>query len=214
MGKPQPSQVHPMLDALQEAILWRLRFAIEDAGRYRSVGPRAQLEDAAELVKSDRPREALERFAVAAEIISRLPQQSVLADLLQKTAWTWGTTAALYALASGFLVNRLEPADYGVTQFLAAKRFALKVGLPQAADDLTEQVSTGGIGALVAKSRSHGLAKEEKEAVEEFNTTVRLLAAEDPFEGWEALAKEVTKRWPAGVSVEAAMREERGGYEA
>ena len=46
-------------------------------------------------------------------------------------------------------------------------------------------------------------------AIEEFMLLVRLLSIEDPWEAWDALSEEVSKRWPEGVSAVDAVREQR-----
>ena len=53
------------------------------------------------------------------------------------------------------------------------------------------------------------MPKEFQEALEELEVMVRLLSVKDPFEGWRALTKELTKVWPAGVSAVDAVREKR-----
>ena len=49
----------------------------------------------------------------------------------------------------------------------------------------------------------------EKKAFEELEVFIRLMRIKDPFEGWRALGKEVSKRWPKGHSVVKAVREMR-----
>ena len=50
---------------------------------------------------------------------------------------------------------------------------------------------------------------EDKEAFKEFQLSVRLLSIRDPFKGWKALSREVSKRWPKNVSAVQAIREQR-----
>ena len=53
------------------------------------------------------------------------------------------------------------------------------------------------------------LTTEKSEAYEEFMLSVRLGSIEDPFEGWQALAQEISKVWPKDVSAVDAVREQR-----
>ena len=48
-----------------------------------------------------------------------------------------------------------------------------------------------------------------RDTVEEFEVGVRLLSIKDPFEGWRALTKEISKVWPEGVSAVDAIGEQR-----
>lgn len=55
-----------------------------------------------------------------------------------------------------------------------------------------------------------GLTEEEDmTAFEEFMLGVRLMSIRDPFKAWDALAKEISKDWPKGVSAVQAIREQR-----
>lgn len=53
------------------------------------------------------------------------------------------------------------------------------------------------------------LPAEDKEAFEEFMLGVRLMSIRDPFKGWYAVGKEISKHWPEGLSAVDAIREER-----
>jgi len=53
------------------------------------------------------------------------------------------------------------------------------------------------------------VSKDIQEALEELELMIRLLSIKDPFEGWRALTKELTKVWPTGVSAVDAVREQR-----
>lgn len=50
---------------------------------------------------------------------------------------------------------------------------------------------------------------EHRETLAEVDLAVRLQSIEDPFEGWKALSKEISKRWPKDVSAVDAIREQR-----
>lgn len=51
--------------------------------------------------------------------------------------------------------------------------------------------------------------KKELKAFEELEVFINLMKIKDPFEGWRAIGKEVSKRWPKGHSVKQAVREMR-----
>ena len=55
----------------------------------------------------------------------------------------------------------------------------------------------------------NGLPNEDMETFEEFMVGVRLMSIRDPFKGWKALGKEISKHWPEGVSAVDAVREQR-----
>ncbi|MBI4236522.1 MAG: hypothetical protein HY688_04115 [Chloroflexi bacterium] len=160
-------------------------------------------------LQENRLREAVSEFRRVAENSAAPSRSEKLRLLTEGVIHTWGLAAALYAMTEGLMPRNLEATEYGVEQFIAARRFASKIGLPQTAGKLAKQVGTEGMSALVAKAQLRGLTEQETGAVEEFNTAVRLLAIEDPFEGWQALSEEMTKVWPKGVSAVDAIREQR-----
>ena len=53
------------------------------------------------------------------------------------------------------------------------------------------------------------MPEELREALEELDLMVRLLSIKDPFDGWRALTKEISKVWPEDVSAVDAIREQR-----
>ncbi|MDO8750988.1 MAG: tetratricopeptide repeat protein [Dehalococcoidia bacterium] len=55
----------------------------------------------------------------------------------------------------------------------------------------------------------NGLPKEDIETFEDFMLGVRLMSIRDPFKGWKALGKEISKDWPKDVSAVEAVREQR-----
>jgi protein-tyrosine-phosphatase len=56
---------------------------------------------------------------------------------------------------------------------------------------------------------SEELIAQATGAVQEFKELVRLLAIEDPFEGWKALGSYVWRNWPKDISAVQAIREMR-----
>jgi len=66
-----------------------------------------------------------------------------------------------------------------------------------------------GDAATVYLKAAEPASVELQEVIEEWELAVRLLSIKDPFEGWRALTKEISKVWPAGVSAVDAVREQR-----
>mgnify|MGYP001573389400 CR=1 FL=1 len=117
-------------------------------------------------------------------------KQGYLEDLFR--GWS---TAALVQGLFGILEQDLREAQKGVEEYLAVLDKAKGEGLE---------------GAVVEKlSAKEPISQEHQEALEELKLMVRLLAIKDPFEGWRALAKEMSKVWPEGVSAVDAIREQR-----
>jgi hypothetical protein len=65
------------------------------------------------------------------------------------------------------------------------------------------------VDEVLAKFRA-SLGKQELKRFDEFQVMLAVLAVEDPVERWKALGREISKRWPKGVSAVKAIREERG----
>ena len=63
--------------------------------------------------------------------------------------------------------------------------------------------------AIAKLAPGEPLAEELQEALEELELMIRLLSIKDPFEGWRALTKEISKVWPIGVSAVDSIREQR-----
>ncbi|MBI4328858.1 MAG: hypothetical protein HY685_03220 [Chloroflexi bacterium] len=124
-----------------------------------------------------------------------------LRDFLGVLTQSWAALGALYAIFEGILPSRLSEAEFGVQHCIAAKRFAEEAGLSPPKLDIKIKI------AEAEEARED--AREFKRAVDELNTMIRLLSIEDPFEGWRVLREEISKVWPAGVSAEDAIREQR-----
>jgi tetratricopeptide (TPR) repeat protein len=121
-------------------------------------------------------------------------KQGYLEDLFKG----WSTAALLRGLF-GILEQDLREAQKGVEEYLSVLDKAKGEGLE---------------GAVVAPieigvAAKEPISQEYQEALEELELMVRLLSIKDPFEGWRALAKEISKVWPEGVSAVDAIREQR-----
>ena len=79
--------------------------------------------------------------------------------------------------------------------------------------DILEKAQQDDLGHVVAEALSEfkaGLKKKrELKAFAELELFIELMKIKDPFEGWRALGREVSKRWPKGVSAVDAIREQR-----
>ncbi len=61
----------------------------------------------------------------------------------------------------------------------------------------------------VEEMKKAELSQDDRNALEEFLLSVRLSSIRDPFKGWQALSREISKGWPEGVSAVDAIREQR-----
>jgi tetratricopeptide (TPR) repeat protein len=143
------------------------------------------------LLQLERLDEALQAFQRAYLLRENFgtQKQGYLTDLFR--CWS---TAALLQGYFGILEQDLREAQKGVYEYLDVLD---KAGN----EDLKSAV-------LILAVEQHG-SQEHQEALEELGLMVRLLAIKDPFEGWRALAKEISKVWPEGVSAVDAIREQR-----
>ena len=79
--------------------------------------------------------------------------------------------------------------------------------------DILEKAQQDGMGRVVEDALTQfkaGLKKaKERRAFEELYVFINLMKIKDPFEGWRAIGKVVSERWPKGHSVVKAVREMR-----
>ena len=145
----------------------------------------------AALLQLEHLDEAFEAFRKAHTLREKYgPQrQGYLSDLFI----TWSTAALLVGL-SGILEEDLAGAQKGVAEYLEVRDKAASEGLE------------GALGMLAAHESS---STQLQSAIEELNLMVRLLSIEDPFDGWRALTREISKVWPKGLSAVDVIREQR-----
>ena len=62
---------------------------------------------------------------------------------------------------------------------------------------------------IVARVKAGLKKKKEIKAFEELELFINLMRIKDPFEGWWAIGKALSERWPKGHSVANAVREMR-----
>ncbi len=132
---------------------------------------------------------------------------------------------ALEALESVYLSRRTS---YGVGQaiYLASSHISLLFGLSalkrrwlpdyeKATDAFIKWRARARRDKQIAafnqavKEFKEALPAEEKDTFEDFMLGVRLMSIRDPFKGWKALGKEISKDWPKDVSAVEAVREQR-----
>ena len=79
--------------------------------------------------------------------------------------------------------------------------------------DILEKAQQDGMGQIVEDALAQFKAEAEKErkheVIEELELGIRLLSIKDPFEGWRAFTKEISKVWPEGVSAVDEISEQR-----
>ena len=163
------------------------------------------------LLQMERIEEALEAFQRAYELRKYFgPQkQEYLKDLF----WAWGTTAFFLGLDA---VLDQDSTELGkrVSEFLDIEEKARSVGLEgipgkvvfrDPGSETPGEVSGEAERALIVYAHE----AELRDAIEELEVAIKLLSIKDPFEGWRALGKEISKRWPKDVSAVDAIREQR-----
>jgi len=143
------------------------------------------------LLQMERLDEAFQAFEKAYSLREQfgLQRQGYLTDLF--AAWSM---AGLLQGLDGILQVDSRQAESGVKEYLSVLDKAT-------AEDL--------LGAVPSLAAASPVPEELQEALEELDLMVRLLSIKDPFEGWRALTKELTKVWPTGVSAVDAVREQR-----
>jgi len=116
-------------------------------------------------------------------------RQEYLQDLLG--GWS---VAALLRCLYGILEQDALEAEKGAFEYIDLLNMAKRDNLEQMVLNLSFQLP---------------VSRKTKAALEQLEIMVRLLSIEDPFEGWRALSKEISKVWPKGVSAVKAVREMR-----
>lgn len=164
----------------------------EEALTFNPQSAKTWFSKGATLVEVARLDEAFQAFQQAYLLKENfgLQKQGYLKDLLQG----WSTAASLRGVF-GILQHDSRELQKGVEEYLGVL-------------DKARAENLGDAATVYLKAKE--LASDElKEVIEEWELAVRLLAIKDPFEGWRALAKEISKVWPEGVSAVDAIREQR-----
>jgi tetratricopeptide (TPR) repeat protein len=144
------------------------------------------------LLQLERLDEAFQAFQQAYLLRENFgPQkQGYLKDLLQG----WSTAAALRGVF-GISQHDSRELQKGVEEYLGVLDKARAENLGDAATVYLKAVEPA--------------SDELQEVIEEWELAVRLLSIKNPFDRMRALAKEVSKVWPKGVSAVDAVREQR-----
>ena len=150
-------------------------------------------------------------------------------------AW-WGKGIALWQLGKTSDAQHAFEKAFGLREGLLDRRIGLyevwsRLTLAQGLDamlnndikafeeaglkftDILEKAQEDGMGQVeedaLAIFKARLKKKKELKAFEELEVFINLMKIKDPFEGWRAIGKEVSKRWPKGHSVKQAVREMR-----
>ncbi len=79
--------------------------------------------------------------------------------------------------------------------------------------DILEKAQRDGMGQVVedalAQFKASLKKKKERRAFDELEVFINLMKIKDPFEGWRAIGKVVSERWPKGLDCVKAVREMR-----
>ena len=112
---------------------------------------------------------------------------------LENLLGVWSVGALLRGL-SGILDQDVREAEKGVLEYIQL--------LNQAKQEHLEH-------AVLNLAVEKPVTRKMRAALEELELMVRLLSIKDPFDGWRALTKEISKVWPPGLSAVDAIREQR-----
>lgn len=164
----------------------------EEALKVNEESPLIWIAKGTALFALDRPGEAFQAFQQAYLLREHFgPQkQENLKMLLQR----WSTAASLWGVLA-ILQQDSRELQKGVEEYLGV----LDKGRAENLGD----------AATVYLKAEEPVSDELQEVIEEWELAVRLLSIKDPFDGFRALAKEVSKVWPKDVSAVDAIREQR-----
>ena len=175
------------------AILVRYQEALEScdqALRLTPDDPDAWLSKGMALWELRRSKEAHRAFESAFSLRTSLPDGGS----------TLYNTWAISALAQG--LDALLSRDIGTFEEAGLKYIGV---LEKAQQDGMGQTVENALAQFKGRLKN----KKEREAFEELGVFINLMKIKDPFEGWRALGKEISKVWPQGLSAVKAVREIR-----
>ena len=146
----------------------------------------------AALLELNQIEEAFQAFERAYSLRQNFGAQreGYLRDLF--TGWS---LAAVSLSLGGIAEQDTARAAQGVKEYLSVKAKAEAEKMPEAATVILE----------AEEQAEPGITKD----IEEWNLMVKLLSIIDPFEGFRAMSKEISKHWPKGLSAVDAVREQR-----
>ena len=164
------------------------------------------------LLQMGRIDKALQAFQEAFDLRDDFgPQkQEYLKDLFS----TWGTTMFFLGL-DAVLAQDSRELENRVKEFLAIEDKARNEGLAgipggvvfrePAIEELSVSSDYSDRNLIIETQET----PELRDALEELALTIKLLSIKDPFEGFRAMSKEISKHWPEGLSAVDAIREQR-----
>ena len=164
------------------------------------------------LLQMGRIDEALQAFQEAFDLRDDFgPQkQEYLKDLFS----TWGTAMFFLGL-DAVLAQDSRELENRVKEFLAIEDKARNEGLAgipggvvfrePAIEELSVSSDYSDRNLIIETQET----PELRDALEELALTIKLLSIKDPFEGFRALSREISKYWPEGLSAVDAIREQR-----
>lgn len=164
------------------------------------------------LLQMGRIDKALQAFQEAFDLRDDFgPQkQEYLKDLFS----TWGTTMFFLGL-DAVLAQDSRELENRVKEFLAIEDKARNEGLAgipggvvfrePAIEELSVSSDYSDRNLIIETQET----PELRDALEELALTIKLLSIKDPFEGFRALSREISKYWPEGLSAVDAIREQR-----
>ena len=164
------------------------------------------------LLQMGRIDKALQAFQEAFDLRDDFgPQkQEYLKDLFS----TWGTAMFFLGL-DAVLAQDSRELENRVKEFLAIEDKARNEGLAgipggvvfrePAIEELSVSSDYSDRNLIIETQET----PELRDALEELALTIKLLSIKDPFEGFRALSREISKYWPEGVSAANAIREQR-----
>ena len=139
----------------------------------------------------DRPDDAFDAFRRSYSLRQEFGPQKQ--GHLENLLGGWSVAALLRGL-SGILEQDVREAENGVFEYVEL--------LDKAKQDNLEHM-------VLNLAVEQPVPEDLKAGLEELELMVRLLSIKDPFEGWRALTKEISKVWPEDVSAVDAIREQR-----
>jgi len=116
----------------------------------------------------------------------------------------WATASLLHGL-EGLFDQNIRAFEEAVLKYIDILEKAQQDGMGR----VVGEALTRSKAALEVEAKEGRVDEGLLEAIEEVELGIRLLSIKDPFEGARALAKELSRVWPEGVTAEEAIREQR-----
>ena len=138
--------------------------------------------------------ETFDAFRVAAKELQPL---STIAYKIKQDIYNMWILVGMYQALEGLAYNNTRAFEEGGLKCVDILGKAEADGMGQVVEDIVARVKAG-----LKK-------KKEIKAFEELELFINLMRIKDPFEGWWAIGKALSERWPKGHSLANAVREMR-----